>query len=385
MTTERDPPMVPERDVAVPLQDRIVANETTPIVAMAVITILFGLLITYNLVDELSTLSSTLLPVVTAVQGYLPVLGFAYGTVWLRDSGFDGIGRWRVALTTYGGVFLFGATTTVTIIVRLAEGRIVSEPQYTLFATMGAGGVAGLLVGTLYARSMRTAEIAAETRDQFELMNSILRHDILNRTMVIRSRANFIADETEGRTADFADTIVRQSDDVADQVERTRALLDALSGEDRQLSAISLRDAIDDNLASLRATHGELTISTDVSEETEVLADETLVDVVGNVLSNAVEHNDKSEPRIEVTAEETNSYIDLRIMDNGPGVPDEVKDAIFRRDETGLHEDGTGSGFGLFFVDTMLSDFGGDVWVEDNDPEGAVFVLRFRQPGLAET
>ena len=384
MSTERDAPTVPDADATGPLFDRIVASERLPVASMALITVLFGLLITYNFVDELSTFSTTLLPVIAAAQGYLPVLGLAFGTVWLQSSGFDGIGRWRVALATYGGAFLFGATTAVTIIVRLAEGRIVGEPQYALFSTMGAGGLAGLLVGTLYARSTRTAEIAAETRDQFELMNSILRHDILNRTMVIRSRANFIADESEGRTAEFADTIVRQSDDVADQVERTRALLDALSGEERQLSAIGLRDAIDENLGAMRATHGSLTITTDVSEDIEVLADETLVDVVGNVLSNAVEHNDESEPRIEVTAEETDSYIDLRIADNGPGVPDEVKDAIFRRDETGLHEDGTGSGFGLFFVDAMLSDLGGDVWVEDNDPEGAVFVLRFRQPGLAE-
>ncbi|MFB6119110.1 sensor histidine kinase [Halosegnis sp.] len=351
-----------------------------------------GAAVTLNFLTELSSVPTTLPPFVAALQGYLPAAAFAYASAWLHRSDFNPIGRWQVVIAGYGGLLLFGGTTAITILVRAAEGRPVGEPQYALFATAGAGGVAGLLVGVLYARSVRTAEIAAETRDQFELMNSILRHDILNRTMVIRSRANFIADETEGRTAEFADTIVTQSDDVADQVERTRALLDALSGEDRELSATPLSAAVAENVTSLRATHESLELRTDVPE-VDVLADETLVDVVGNVLSNAVDHNDEQTPRIEVTADETDSYVDLRVADNGPGVPDEVKDAIFRRDETGLHEDGTGSGFGLFFVDAMLSDFGGDVWVEDraswrlhetDEPGGSVFVLRFRRPGLAE-
>lgn len=34
-----------------------------------------------------------------------------------------------------------------------------------------------------------------------------------------------------------------------------------------------------------------------------------------------------------------------------------------------------GSGFGLFFVDQMVAEYGGTVRVEDNDPRGAEFVI----------
>jgi signal transduction histidine kinase len=378
------------------LRGRLAASERAPPVLLAVLALVFGLAVTTNFILELSSIPKQLPPLVAAMQGYLPVLGFGYGALYLLESDFDATGRWRVAVGAYAGLVLFGGTTLVTIAVRLAEGRIVGEAQYVLLATAGAGGIAGLLVGVLYARSRRRAEEAAATRDQFELMNSILRHDILNRMMIVRSRANFIAEQTDGDAAEYADTIVTQSDDIADQVERTRALLDALSGQERDLGATSLADAVAETVASLRSTREGVDLRVDVPEEATVLADETLVDVVGNVLSNAVEHNDSETPRIEVTTERTGSYVDLRVADNGPGVSDEVKDTIFRRDETGLHEDGTGSGFGLFFVSAMLDDFGGDVWVEDRETwvldgeepwteeGGAVFVLRFRQPDLAE-
>ncbi len=378
------------------LRRRLAASERAPPVMLAVLALMFGMTVTANFIVELSSLPTQLPPLIAAIQGYLPVLGFGYGALYLLESDFDATGRWRVAVGAYAGLVLFGGTTLVTIAVRLAEGRIVGEPQYVLFATAGAGGLAGLLVGVLYARSRRRAEEAAATRDQFELMNSILRHDILNRMMIVRSRANFIAEQTDGDVAEYADTIVTQSDDIADQVERTRALLDALSGQERDLGTTSLADAVAETVASLRSTREGVELRMDVPEDATVLADETLVDVVGNVLSNAVEHNDSETPRIEVTTERTDSYVDLRVADNGPGVSDEVKDTIFRRDETGLHEDGTGSGFGLFFVSAMLDDFGGDVWVEDRErwvldhgepwteDGGAVFVLRFRQPDLAE-
>ncbi|EMA28366.1 ATP-binding protein [Haloarcula japonica] len=54
-------------------------------------------------------------------------------------------------------------------------------------------------------------------------------------------------------------------------------------------------------------------------------------------------------------------------------------ESIFRRGETG-HVKSTGSGFGLFFVDSMVEEYGGTVWVEDNEPTGAVFVIELPLP-----
>lgn len=68
------------------------------------------------------------------------------------------------------------------------------------------------------------------TRDQFEFLSRIIRHDVLNRVMIIRSRGKYIRDNTDDRMSKFADTIGTQSDDISEQLERIRALRGAFSG-----------------------------------------------------------------------------------------------------------------------------------------------------------
>lgn len=71
---------------------------------------------------------------------------------------------------------------------------------------------------------------------------------------------------------------------------------------------------------------------------------------------------------------EPGAPVRVRIADNGHGVPAEQRDDVFRRGKTG-HAKTTGSGFGLFFVDSMVTAYGGDVWIEDAALGGAAFVL----------
>ena len=38
-----------------------------------------------------------------------------------------------------------------------------------------------------------------------------------------------------------------------------------------------------------------------------------------------------------------------------------------------------GTGIGLYLVKTLVDKYDGDVWVEDNDPTGSVFVVELRR------
>ena len=66
-----------------------------------------------------------------------------------------------------------------------------------------------------------------------------------------------------------------------------------------------------------------------------MVADDLLADVVGNLLTNAVEHGDH-EPTIRVDTTVEANQVTIRIGDDGPGIPDEKRDAIFERGRTGL-------------------------------------------------
>lgn len=71
--------------------------------------------------------------------------------------------------------------------------------------------------------------------------------------------------------------------------------------------------------------------------------------------------------------------LELRVADTGPGVPDRAKtrvfDAFYQLDYSSTREH-SGAGLGLAIVQRLVEAHGGSVHVEDNAPQGAVFVVR---------
>ena len=56
------------------------------------------------------------------------------------------------------------------------------------------------------------------------------------------------------------------------------------------------------------------------------------------------------------------NYYEVTVADDGPGIPDDMKERLFRRFK---REDAkaTGHGLGLYLVKTIVEDFGGRVRV----------------------
>ena len=133
-------------------------------------------------------------------------------------------------------------------------------------------------------------------------------------------------------------------------------------------------ETVESVLSRVRQTYPSVTIQTDISGGCAVLADDMLAEVLGNVITNAVEHNRGEDLTLSVSADREGDTVTVRIADDGAGISDERKDAIFERGASDREGSG-GSGFGLYFVDTMVSTYGGHVRVEDNDPTGAVFAI----------
>jgi two-component system sensor histidine kinase GlrK len=66
----------------------------------------------------------------------------------------------------------------------------------------------------------------------------------------------------------------------------------------------------------------------------------------------------------------------INISDEGPGVPDDEKERIFKRfyqTEAGRAARGRGVGLGLTIIREIVNAHGGAVWVSDNEPRGSIF------------
>ncbi|MFF9347275.1 sensor histidine kinase [Streptomyces sp. NPDC014734] len=108
-----------------------------------------------------------------------------------------------------------------------------------------------------------------------------------------------------------------------------------------------------------------------------------LVSIAGNLVDNAVDallaHRPASPdgPRIEVDLRERAGLTELRVSDNGPGVPPELRRWIFTDGaSTKQHRDGRPRGLGLALVAGLVSDRGGTVMVDGREGGGAVFTVR---------
>jgi signal transduction histidine kinase len=95
--------------------------------------------------------------------------------------------------------------------------------------------------------------------------------------------------------------------------------------------------------------------------------------VFHNLLLNACEAAPPDSGKIEVQARRTPQGLEIRVADNGPGIPPSVRDSLFQPFVSYGKENGTG--LGLTAVEKIVQDHGGQVSVERTGPEGTVFKL----------
>ena len=102
-----------------------------------------------------------------------------------------------------------------------------------------------------------------------------------------------------------------------------------------------------------------------------------LTAIVQNLLENAVKYSPEGAP-VEVSAEKQNGKLQFRVADQGRGIPDHEKQAVFEKfyrlgnEET---REATGTGLGLYIVNQVVKAHGGSIRVLDNQPRGTVFLL----------
>jgi len=221
-------------------------------------------------------------------------------------------------------------------------------------------------------------ELVATRNNQIEFFNSVLRHDLLNGMQVVQGHVDILADTVDGQASEHVTIVDDWIGDIVALTQNVRAATGAVSGGGSvELHPVDLGTALSEKVSKVREGHDAVTVdvAVDPARLPAVQADQFLPEVFENLLTNAIEHNDTDVPTITVDATVDADVVRVRVADNGPGVDDEHKEALFQKSVTS--ENSGSIGFGLYFVREMVDQYGGDVWFEDraDGARGAVAVV----------
>ena len=313
------------------------------------------------------------------------LLGLSYSGYWLRRSELSPSRYARIAGWYVAGTTAF-ALLNVALIVAMDEPWTVAVSWLRWAVALGAG--TGALIGIVEGRAIEqavTAERAVvrsenleQQRDLLDYLNSTLRHEVLNSATIIDGYASRLLEresELDAESERYLEIIREESDDMSDVVDDVRVLL-RMTADDHELERVQLDDVLTDEVRKLNNrwdVETDLSIRTSSPGDVVVRADEMLSRVFGNLLSNAVEHNDEGTPRVRIDVERRSGSdtVRIEISDNGPGIPETELDSLFERN-TGREST---HGLGLYLVDELVARYDGTVELVDTDTDGSTFAV----------
>ena len=285
------------------------------------------------------------------------------------------------------------------------EGEIINEhktgAQYTISQTIAPitddGEVLAFVAVNHDITERKEHEQRIEDqRDGLDLLNQIVRHDIRNDLQLVLAYAELLEQEVDADSRSYVEQVLESTQNAVDLTVDARELAEVMLRSETPREAVVLAEPLTAAVERLQESVDDAIVVIDGSiPATQVQGDELLSSIFRNLLKNAIQHNDEPVPEVRVSATDCGDHVEVCIVDNGPGVPDAQKTTIFGRGEKGLESDGTG--IGLYLVNTLVENYGGDVWVEDragstdtagrrpqasnNDPKGARFVVELPTAG----
>ncbi|OYR51869.1 histidine kinase N-terminal 7TM domain-containing protein [Halorubrum sp. Ea8] len=238
-------------------------------------------------------------------------------------------------------------------------------------------------------------------RQQLEVLNRVLRHNLRNDAGVVRGYGELLADRLEDpEQAQMADAIERRAGALAALGEKAGTVERLLA--DAETSAVAVDELVGNVVADAGDRDGDATVELDVERGAEAGADggesvrdwttrvraDALRAVVANTVENALNHHDgegvereDGGPCVRVSLARERGRGDgdgeparfvLTVADDGPGIPEHEIEAVESGRETALEH---GSGLGLWVVAWGAAAIGADVDYAEREPRGTTVAV----------
>jgi signal transduction histidine kinase len=148
-------------------------------------------------------------------------------------------------------------------------------------------------------------------------------------------------------------------------------------------SEVDLKELIASIINSLTVPEGfQITVNVDCA--TLFTEEIFLIQIFTNLLNNSIKHHDKDNGSISIGCSQEQSLHTFFVSDDGPGIPFENQNKIFKIFEGADLSKVDSTGVGLSIVKKIVNDKGGKIWVE-SDGRGTKFIFTWPNQHILHT
>ena len=102
--------------------------------------------------------------------------------------------------------------------------------------------------------------------------------------------------------------------------------------------------------------------------------------ILANLIGNAIKHHHLDRGQIDLTMEDCGQHYQFAIADDGPGIPEEHRDRIFKIFQTLKNNTSTtNTGIGLALIRKIVDGEGGEFWLDSQTEKGAKFCFTWKK------
>jgi signal transduction histidine kinase len=285
----------------------------------------------------------------------------------------------RISLLVLTSATVLTGAAVLTISYQQTQGIKIADQLVIIANSASGGALIGFIIG-IYDHRQQYAQVKANRlTQQVTILNRVLRHDIRNKANVIFGHADILAEDPTDIPS-HVNEIKNQATEFVEIGDKAKEIETLLHDDKNGNEVVDLASRVETICSGIQREYpsAELTIS--LPERLPVIAHPLIDSALSNLIQNAIIHNNKQKPKVTIEyksiVDENHDLIEIRIADNGPGIPNDQINVLTQGYETDLNHL---SGLGLWLVNWIVMKSDGEIRFQNNQPEGSIVCMRFRQ------
>jgi PAS domain S-box-containing protein len=226
------------------------------------------------------------------------------------------------------------------------------------------------LAGTI-AICRNVTDLQERTR-QLEVIDTVLRHNLRNSLTSIGLLAERLQDQTNEKVTETANRILDSARTLRETGEKSHTITSVLA-EPPTRERVEITGLVRSLADAVTSDRPDVQVTMAAPERAMATATLKIGQAFEELVRNAISHNDRDEPALDLRVETDDEAVTVSIVDNGPGMAEMDRDVLERGSATDdLYH---GSGLGLWLVYWIVRRSGGTITVSDAKPRGTAVAV----------